>query len=93
MIALITGLYVHLIPFGRRETARICLSPFPEQYPSQHDVDCLFESKYHSVKVQNIALNTIDPLFVSNPVAPPGRVVGSNIAGTVDKVGRVRCQC
>jgi len=39
------------------------------------------------VKVHNIALNSIDPLFVSNPVAPPGRVVGSDIAGTIDKIG------
>lgn len=40
-----------------------------------------------SVKVHTIALNAIDPLFVSNPVAPPGRVVGSDIVGIVDKLG------
>jgi NADPH:quinone reductase-like Zn-dependent oxidoreductase len=40
-----------------------------------------------SVKVHYVALNTVDPLYVSNPVAPPGRVVGSDIAGTVDKLG------
>lgn len=39
------------------------------------------------VKVHTIALNAIDPLFVSNPVAPPGRVVGSDIVGIVDKLG------
>lgn len=45
------------------------------------------ETKNLRVKVYNVALNSVDPIFVSNPAAPPGRVIGSDIAGVVDKVG------
>lgn len=30
----------------------------------------------------------MDPLYVAHPADMPGRVVGSDIAGTVDKVGK-----
>ncbi|KAH8100355.1 chaperonin 10-like protein [Cristinia sonorae] len=39
------------------------------------------------IKVHSIALNPVDALYTFNPPAPPGRVVGSDVAGTVDKVG------
>ncbi|KAH8100360.1 chaperonin 10-like protein [Cristinia sonorae] len=39
------------------------------------------------IKVHSVALNPVDALYTFNPPAPPGRVVGSDIAGTVDKLG------
>ncbi|GLB42901.1 putative zinc-binding oxidoreductase [Lyophyllum shimeji] len=39
------------------------------------------------IKVHSLALNPVDALYVAHPVAPPGRVVGSDISGTVEKVG------
>ncbi|KAF9529768.1 chaperonin 10-like protein [Crepidotus variabilis] len=40
------------------------------------------------VKVHAVALNPVDGIFVAHPPAgPKGRVVGSDIAGTVEKVG------
>lgn len=40
-----------------------------------------------SVKVHSISLNPIDPLYTVHPAAPPGRVVGSDISGTVETIG------
>ena len=45
----------------------------------------------NSVKVHSIALNPVDS-YVLKPPVPPGRVVGSDIAGTVDKVGEAVTQ-
>lgn len=42
---------------------------------------------FDSVKVHAVALNPVDALYVSNLPCGPGRTVGSDIAGTVDKVG------
>ncbi|KAF8896915.1 chaperonin 10-like protein [Gymnopilus junonius] len=39
------------------------------------------------VKVHFVALNLVDSLYVAHPTDKPGRVVGSDIAGVVDKVG------
>ncbi|RDB21942.1 hypothetical protein Hypma_011010 [Hypsizygus marmoreus] len=39
------------------------------------------------IKVHALALNPIDPLYTTHPVAAPGRVVGSDIAGAIDKIG------
>ncbi|KAK7033993.1 hypothetical protein VNI00_012423 [Paramarasmius palmivorus] len=39
------------------------------------------------IKVRSVALNPVDALYVAHPVDKSGRVVGSDIAGTVDKVG------
>ncbi|THH26749.1 hypothetical protein EUX98_g7436 [Antrodiella citrinella] len=39
------------------------------------------------IKVHSVALNPVDALYTSHPPAPPGRVVGSDIAGVVDKLG------
>jgi NADPH:quinone reductase-like Zn-dependent oxidoreductase len=40
------------------------------------------------IKVHSVALNPVDPLYVAHPPSSEyGRVVGSDIAGTVDKVG------
>lgn len=44
-----------------------------------------------SVKVYNIALNPVDS-YITQLSIPPGRVVGSDIAGTVDKVGEAVTQ-
>lgn len=46
-----------------------------------------FLTKPSSVKVHSVSLNPIDPLYTAHPAAPPGRVVGSDIAGTVEKIG------
>ncbi|KAF8954833.1 chaperonin 10-like protein [Flammula alnicola] len=46
-------------------------------------------SKEIRVKVHSVALNPVDALYVAHPVDEPGRVVGSDIAGVVDKVGDV----
>lgn len=35
----------------------------------------------------SVALNPVDSLYVAHPADKPGRVVGSDIAGVVDKVG------
>lgn len=40
-----------------------------------------------SIKVHSLALNPVDSLYVGSPVAPPGRVVGSDFSGTVEKLG------
>jgi NADPH:quinone reductase-like Zn-dependent oxidoreductase len=53
----------------------------------EHEVGHSIVDRKISVKVHYIALNTVDPLYVYNPVAALGRVVGSDIAGTVDKLG------
>jgi NADPH:quinone reductase-like Zn-dependent oxidoreductase len=39
------------------------------------------------IKVHFVALNPVDSLYVAHPLDKPGRVVGSDIAGIVDKVG------
>jgi len=39
------------------------------------------------VKVHSVALNPVDALYVAHPQDKPGRVVGSDIAGVIDKVG------
>ncbi|KIJ49188.1 hypothetical protein M422DRAFT_59392 [Sphaerobolus stellatus SS14] len=39
------------------------------------------------VKVISIGINPVDPLYVAHPNDKPGRVVGSDIAGIIDKVG------
>ncbi|TCD61243.1 hypothetical protein EIP91_008710 [Steccherinum ochraceum] len=39
------------------------------------------------MRVHSVALNPVDALYTFNPVASPGRTVGSDIAGVVDKVG------
>ncbi|KAJ7590304.1 chaperonin 10-like protein, partial [Mycena floridula] len=39
------------------------------------------------VKVHSVALNPVDVLYTAHPVGPPGRVIGSDIAGTVDALG------
>lgn len=39
------------------------------------------------VKVHSVALNPVDALYTVHQTDKPGRVVGSDIAGTVDKVG------
>ncbi|KAF9484541.1 GroES-like protein [Pholiota conissans] len=45
------------------------------------------DSKEIRVKVRAIALNPIDALYVARPADKPGRVVGSDFAGVIDKVG------
>jgi len=43
---------------------------------------------YFSIKVHSVALNPVDPLYVAHPPSSEyGRVVGSDIAGTIDKTG------
>ena len=37
--------------------------------------------------MHSVALNPVDALYTFSPAAPPGRVVGSDIAGIVEKVG------
>jgi len=39
------------------------------------------------IKVHSFAVNPVDPLYVVHPADAPGRVVGSDIAGVVDKIG------
>jgi len=40
------------------------------------------------IKVHSVALNPVDPLYVAHPPSSEcGRVIGSDIAGTVDKTG------
>jgi NADPH:quinone reductase-like Zn-dependent oxidoreductase len=40
------------------------------------------------IRVQAVALNPVDALYVAHPIADnPSRVVGSDIAGVVVKVG------
>ncbi|KZP34151.1 GroES-like protein [Athelia psychrophila] len=58
-------------------TAVVATLPIPEPGPNEI-----------RVKVHAIALNPVDPLYVAHPPSPEeGRVVGSDIAGTVDKLG------
>lgn len=46
-----------------------------------------FDEPPSSVKVHSIAVNPVDPLYVAHPTDAPGRIVGSDIAGVVDKIG------
>ncbi|KAK5118383.1 hypothetical protein LTR62_002897 [Meristemomyces frigidus] len=39
------------------------------------------------VKVQDIALNPIDPLYVAHPPGTTGRIIGSDFAGTIAAFG------
>ncbi|KAF4622235.1 hypothetical protein D9613_009386 [Agrocybe pediades] len=39
------------------------------------------------IKVKAVALNPVDSLYVAHPVDDPGRVIGSDVAGIVDKLG------
>ena len=39
------------------------------------------------MQVRAIGLNPIDALYVARPADKPGRVVGSDFAGVIDKVG------
>ncbi|KAG5642720.1 hypothetical protein DXG03_002296 [Asterophora parasitica] len=57
-------------------TAVVADVPIPE--PSANEI---------RIKVQTVALNPIDPLYVAHPQGDPGRVIGSDIAGIIDKVG------
>lgn len=42
----------------------------------------------NSIKIHSVALNPVDPLYVAHPPSSEyGRVIGSDIAGTVDKTG------
>ena len=39
--------------------------------------------------MHSVALNPVDPLYVAHPPSQDyGRVIGSDIAGTVDKIGK-----
>ncbi|PPQ98960.1 hypothetical protein CVT26_014424 [Gymnopilus dilepis] len=58
------------------QTAVVKDIPIPEPGP-----------KEIRVRVHYVALNPIDSLLVANPTDKPGRVVGSDIAGVVEKVG------
>ncbi|KAF5375944.1 hypothetical protein D9615_008213 [Tricholomella constricta] len=58
-------------------TAIVADVPIPE--PGDNEI---------RISVHSVALNPIDPLYVANPQDAPGRVVGSDIAGTVEKVGK-----
>ncbi|KAI3595160.1 zinc-binding oxidoreductase [Moniliophthora roreri] len=57
-------------------TAVVAQIPIPE--PGQGEI---------RIKVHSIALNHVDALYVAHPADKPGRVVGSDIAGVVDKLG------
>ncbi|KAF8814532.1 GroES-like protein [Phlegmacium glaucopus] len=48
-------------------------------------------SKELRIKVHSIAVNPFDAYYVAHPPDKPGRVVGSDIAGTVEKTGEVVC--
>jgi NADPH:quinone reductase-like Zn-dependent oxidoreductase len=39
------------------------------------------------VKVHSVAINPTDSIFIPEPVCEPGRVIGSDFAGTVAKLG------
>ena len=39
------------------------------------------------VRVKAVALNPVDALYVAKPAAAPGRTIGSDFAGVVDKLG------
>ena len=39
------------------------------------------------IRVEFVALNPVDSLYVYNPLAPTGRVIGSDFAGVVDALG------
>jgi len=58
-------------------TAVVSDVPIPE--PAEDEV---------RIKVHSVALNPVDPLYVAHPTDKPGRVVGSDVAGTVDKLGK-----
>ncbi|KAG6812073.1 hypothetical protein H0H92_004539 [Tricholoma furcatifolium] len=60
------------------KTAVVAEVPVPE--PVQNEIQ---------IKVHSIALNPVDALYVADPPAPDdvGRTVGSDFAGTVEKVG------
>ncbi|KAF9005054.1 chaperonin 10-like protein [Cyathus striatus] len=38
-------------------------------------------------KVRAVALNPVDAIYTANPCDQPGRIIGSDVAGDVDKVG------
>ncbi|KAF9530686.1 chaperonin 10-like protein [Crepidotus variabilis] len=57
-------------------TAVVSNVPIPEPAPNEI-----------RVRVHAVALNPVDALYVAHPPGPPGRVVGSDVAGTVEKVG------
>ncbi|KAF8658184.1 hypothetical protein AX16_002106 [Volvariella volvacea WC 439] len=61
---------------GSINTAIVTSIDVPE--PGPHEI---------RIKVHSVGLNPVDALYVAHPVDKPGRVVGSDIAGTVDKVG------
>jgi len=55
--------------------------------------DSLLDKKNDRIKVHSVALNPVDPLYVAHPTDKPGRVVGSDVAGTVDKLGKNVTEC
>ncbi|RXW12509.1 hypothetical protein EST38_g13347 [Candolleomyces aberdarensis] len=56
--------------------AVVRLVPVPQ--PGPHEI---------RIKVHSIALNPVDALYAIHQVDKPGRVVGSDVAGTVDQAG------
>ena len=65
-----------LVLDAEHRTAHIQSLPPPR--PSAHEI---------LVRVVAVALNPIDSLYVSNPLAATGRTIGSDFAGVIDAVG------
>lgn len=58
------------------KTATVERTPIPS--PSSNEI---------IVRVDAVALNPVDALYVFNPLGRTGRVVGSDFAGTVESLG------
>ena len=65
-----------LVLDAEQRTANVQSVPLPR--PSAHEL---------LIRVVAVALNPIDSLYVSNPLASTGRTVGSDFAGVIDAVG------
>ncbi|MCJ1230329.1 hypothetical protein MMC12_007002 [Toensbergia leucococca] len=57
-------------------TAKVKIIPDPRPAPNEL-----------LIRVDSVALNPVDSLYLYNPLALTGRVVGSDFAGVVDKLG------
>jgi threonine dehydrogenase-like Zn-dependent dehydrogenase len=77
-------------------TAVVSRIPIPE--PGSNEIRYVNPSiqRYRSatyasnrIRVHSVALNPVDPLYVAHPPSQEyGRVIGSDIAGTIDKLGK-----
>lgn len=80
-----------------RNTAVVTQIPIPEPGANEIRCGCIYLGPIYDltqvcfvrIKVHSVALNPVDSLYVAHPPSSElGRVVGSDVAGTVDRIGK-----